>query len=166
MKVGVERCIRRGGMLTEVTEARHNAGDGTHGRVTTARMANTFAANTVFLPREGQGDKGDRVETAQGADGGVHGGVAGPQTDIVDAEEVIASARGAGVLARAEEKVEGEGGTVGRGAESGTRIGVGKRDYRAENREGQRLDPRRGGVGLAPSPKQGREAVVQHAERC
>ena len=97
-------------------------------------MPNSFTTNAVLLLGEGQGDKGDgQVEVRQGAGGGINGNITGPQSNVAEAEEVVTSAGGAGVLARSQEEVEGKGGTVRRSSESRAAISVGKLNNTAED---------------------------------
>ena len=98
-------------------EAADNGADWAEGRVTTAAVADGFAADTVFLSGECECDKrcGEqvRVRTAQG----VETAMADPETDVVNTKEVVGRRSGCTtVFARAQEEEEGnEQAIAGRG---------------------------------------------------
>jgi hypothetical protein len=149
-----------------VANAGEDALDRTKGGVATAGMANAFAPYTIFLVGEREGEECDSVERGERTLEGVNGCGQGPQGNVTEAKKIVSCGAGsAGVLPGAEEKVEGEGETIRRGADGRQRrAGTGQGNGHAEDRYGQGWDPGGGRVGLAPGAKEGSQAVVQRAK--
>ena len=135
-------------------------------RVTAAGVADTFAANTILLGGEGKGQKGDRGKVTQRTGERVNGGIPGPEGHIAKAKEVVpGGARGAGVFAGPQKKVESEGDAIGNGTSTHSgRVCTRERCGNTQEGEGQGGHASGSRVGFAPGAEEGREAVVQSAE--